>query len=221
MMQFLKALEYLHQRSIFHRDLKTSNLLYTNKGILKVCDFGLARKFSSLPRPYTPVVVTLWYRAPEVLLGCDKYSAAIDIWSAGCIFAELISRQPLFPGKNEIEELDLIFRQFGTPTEDTWPGWHDYKYASNIKFKQHQGIRLEDKLPKGVISDKGLNLLKEMLMMNPSSRISASKALKHPWFKEQPFAQNEELMPTFKPMNEMPREMRRKSMKKKILLDKQ
>ena len=96
---------FFKRRSIFHRDLKTSNLLYTNKGILKVCDFGLARKFSSLPRPYTPVVVTLWYRAPEVLffisiqlninkvlLGCDKYSAAIDIWSAGCIFAELISR---------------------------------------------------------------------------------------------------------------------------------
>lgn len=91
-------MEYLHARNIMHRDLKTSNVLYNNKGFLKVCDFGLGRKMLGPNKPYTPVVVTLWYRAPEILLGCDKYTTAIDIWSVGCIFAELVLKDALFKG---------------------------------------------------------------------------------------------------------------------------
>lgn len=103
MKQILEGLHFTHKRWIIHRDLKTSNLLYGNDGILKICDFGLARKFGSPLRPYTNLVVTLWYRAPELLLGTEIYSPAIDMWSIGCIFAELILKDPLMMGKGELD----------------------------------------------------------------------------------------------------------------------
>lgn len=199
-------MEYLHSKSYIHRDLKTSNLLYSNKGYLKICDFGLARKLFSQTKSYTPTVVTLWYRAPEILLGCDKYSSAIDMWSVGCIFAELLLKQPLLQGKTETEQIDMIFRMFGTPTDDVWPEWRTYKYSRNIQFNKYVGNKLIEKFPRHVISESGINLLKEMLTLDPNKRISASKALKHNWFKESPPCQSLELMPTFPPRNENPRE---------------
>ena len=105
MHQLLSAIRHLHDNWIIHRDLKTSNLLLNHRGILKVADFGLAREYGSPLRPYTPVVVTLWYRAPELLLGIKEYSTPIDVWSCGCIFAELLTLKPLFPGKSEIEQI--------------------------------------------------------------------------------------------------------------------
>ncbi len=103
MVQLLSGLDHMHKNWIFHRDLKTSNLLYSNDGILKICDFGLARKFGSPLRPYTNLVVTLWYRAPELLLGQETYDPSIDIWSVGCIMAELILKDPLMMGKGELD----------------------------------------------------------------------------------------------------------------------
>ena len=101
--QILEGLAFMHSRWIFHRDLKTSNLLYGNDGVLKICDFGLARKFANPLRPYTNLVVTLWYRAPELLLGTEIYSQAIDMWSVGCIMGELILKEPLLMGKGELD----------------------------------------------------------------------------------------------------------------------
>ena len=110
MLQLLRGVHHLHDNWILHRDLKTSNLLLSHKGILKIGDFGLARDYGSPLKPYTPIVVTLWYRSPELLLGEKLYSTAVDMWSVGCIFGELLLHKPLFQGKSEIDQLNKIFQ---------------------------------------------------------------------------------------------------------------
>lgn len=111
MHQLLSAVACLHENWIVHRDLKTSNLLMNNRGQIKVADFGLARRFGHPLGHMTQLVVTLWYRAPELLLGATEYDRAIDMWSVGCIFAELVNKEPLFPGKGEIDQLSLVKKQ--------------------------------------------------------------------------------------------------------------
>lgn len=124
------------------RDLKTSNILYNNKGDLKICDLGLARQYGSPLRPYTHMVVTLWYRAPELLLGCKLYSTAIDMWSLGCIMAELLQKEPLLPGKTELEQLDKMFKLLGTPNEKIWPGFNKLPTVKKVSIAR--GRRCSD-----------------------------------------------------------------------------
>src|SRR5690606_4234317 len=107
-------------------DLKPQNLLIDKNGVLKLADFGLARAFGVPVRTYTHEVITLWYRPPEILLGGKQYSTPVDIWSIGCIFAEMLSGEPLFPGDCEIDQLFRIFRALGTPNEETWPDVSNY-----------------------------------------------------------------------------------------------
>jgi cell division cycle 2-like protein len=123
MLQLLEGVKYLHDNWVIHRDLKTSNILLNNRGELKICDFGLSRQYGSPLKPYTQLVVTLWYRAPELLLGATEYSTAIDMWSMGCIMAELLTKKPLFDGKRDIDQLSKIFKMLGTPNEGIWPGY--------------------------------------------------------------------------------------------------
>ncbi|PWN47102.1 putative Cdk1-cyclin-dependent kinase 1 [Violaceomyces palustris] len=178
--QLIRGIYFCHAHRILHRDLKPQNLLIDKEGNLKLADFGLARAFGIPLRTYTHEVVTLWYRAPEVLLGSRHYSTAIDMWSVGCIFAEMAMRCALFPGDSEIDEIFKIFRTLGTPTDEIWPGVKnlpDYKTS----FPQWSGIPLKKAVPR--LDDQGLDLLAAMLVYDPACRISAKRSLNHPYFQ--------------------------------------
>jgi len=196
------------------RDLKTSNLLLNNRGELKICDFGLSRQYGSPLKPYTQPVVTLWYRAPELLLGAKEYSTAIDMWSLGCIMAELLSKEPLFAGKNEIDQLHKIFRILGTPNEERWCGYSKLPGAK-CKFVKQPYNRLRDKFPAVsftgglTLSEAGFDLLNRLLTYDPEKRISADDALNHEWFREVPLPKTKDFMPTFPALNEQDRRIKK------------
>jgi len=177
--QLLEGLLYCHRRRILHRDLKPQNLLIDRKGFLKLADFGLARAVCIPVRPYTHEVITLWYRAPEILLGSQAYSMPVDIWSAGCIFAEMLAKRPLFPGDSEIDELFRIFRTLGTPSEEVWHGCTSLPdFKPNFPKWSKQDMK---KVIPGV-DQLAIDLLENMLVYEPSQRISAKAALQHPYF---------------------------------------
>lgn len=205
MHQLLQALTFIHANFYIHRDLKTSNILYNNDGRVGICDFGLARRYEANPTSkYTDLVVTLHYRAPELLLGAATYGPAIDIWSMGCIFAELLQNKVLFQGRGEIEQLDLIFKLLGTPTVESWPEVSKTKFWGRTKFVK---MNIQSKLSKlfpptsvtsgPYLSTTGVDLLAKMLTLNPEKRISAKEALQHEWFKEFPPPMKLEAMPKF------------------------
>ncbi|KAL0233455.1 hypothetical protein PCE1_001970 [Barthelona sp. PCE] len=179
--QMLEGLKYCHSRRVIHRDLKPQNILVNREGQLCLADFGLARAFSLPIRQYTHEVVTLWYRAPEILLGTAHYSLAVDLWSVGAIFAELVNKSPLFPGDSEIDELFKIFKVCGTPTEDTWPKVTELP-DFNSMFPVFQPTDLSRICPD--LDDLGLDLLGKLLELDPVKRISAKDALEHPWFSQ-------------------------------------
>ncbi|KAF7056058.1 hypothetical protein CFC21_063513 [Triticum aestivum] len=154
--------------------------------LIKLADFGLARAFGIPVRTFTHEVVTLWYRAPEILLGARQYSTPVDVWSVGCIFAEMVNQKPLFPGDSEIDELFKIFRVLGTPNEQTWPGVSslpDYKSA----FPRWQAEDLATVVPN--LEPVGLDLLSKMLRFEPNKRITARQALEHEYFKDMEMVQ--------------------------------
>ncbi|KAM9176885.1 LOW QUALITY PROTEIN: cyclin-dependent kinase 2 [Mergus octosetaceus] len=174
--QLLQGLAFCHAHRVLHRDLK-QNLLINADGAIKLADF-VARAFGVPLRTYTHEVVTLWYRRTEILLGCKYYSTAVDIWSLGCIFAEMVMRRALFPGDSEISQLFRIFRTLGTPDEAAWPGvtaLPDYKPTFPRWARQDLG-----KLVPPLNEDD--KLLAQML--HPNKRISAKAALRHPFFHD-------------------------------------
>ncbi|XP_055098156.1 cyclin-dependent kinase 3 isoform X2 [Symphalangus syndactylus] len=177
--QLLQGVSFCHSHRVIHRDLKPQNLLINELGAIKLADFGLARAFGVPLRTYTHEVVTLWYRAPEILLGSKFYTTAVDIWSIGCIFAEMVTRKALFPGDSEIDQLFRIFRTLGTPSEDTWPGvtqLPDYKGS----FPKWTRKGLEEIVPN--LEPEGRDLLMQLLQYDPCQRITAKTALAHPYF---------------------------------------
>lgn len=181
MYQLLKGIVFCHDNRVLHRDLKPQNLLINTKGELKLGDFGLARAFGIPFNTFSNEVVTLWYRAPDVLLGSRAYTTSIDIWSAGCIFAEMCTGKPLFPGSANDDQLIKIFRLMGTPNERTWPNISQYEnYKKDWQIFVPQDLRLI--VP--TLDSMGLNLLQSLLQMRPEARITARQALQHPWFHE-------------------------------------
>ena len=205
MLQLLLAVEHIHANWFIHRDLKSSNLLYCNDtGQLKVCDFGMARKFGDPLGAHTPECVTLWYRSPEVLLGARDYSTPSDMWSVGCIFGELLLRKPLFPGQGEVDQISRVFNALGKPTELSWPNFEVLPHASKISWRVPTQGNIRALFPAtsfvsgGLsLSGSGFNLMCSLLEIDPAKRISASEALAHPWFKEEPLAKPQHLMPKF------------------------
>ena len=181
MFPLLQGVALCHENRVLHRDLKPQNLLIKNKGQLKLADFGLARAFGIPVNTFSNEVVTLWYRAPDVLLGSRTYNTSIDIWSAGCIMAEMYTGRPLFPGTTNEDQLQRIFRLMGTPSELSWPGISQFpEYKPNFHVFATQDLR--QILPQ--IDPLGLDLLSRMLQLRPELRTSAKEALAHPWFAD-------------------------------------
>lgn len=204
------------------RDLKTSNILMNNRGEIKIADFGMARFVGDPPPPdLTQLVVTLWYRAPELLLGAKEYDGAIDMWSVGCIFGELLIKEPLLQGKNEVDELSKacfsqplhptdhrrltpastqIFELCGLPTDTTWPSFRRLPNARSLRLPrvphpQSAVSLIRAKFP--LLTSAGAKLLSSLLSLNPESRPSAAEVLKDPYFTENPKPKRTEMFPTF------------------------
>ncbi|XP_050539861.1 uncharacterized protein LOC126904679 [Daktulosphaira vitifoliae] len=178
--QMLSALSYCHIHRIVHRDLKPQNLLVNKNGDIKLADFGLARAFSFPLRNYTHEVITLWYRAPEILLGAKIYTMAVDLWSLGCIFTEMFTLKPLFPGDSEIDQLFRIFRTLGTPTDETWPGVQKLQDFKPM-FPLWEARDITDFLPE-LADKKQQNVFYALCTYNPANRMSAEKIMEMEYF---------------------------------------
>ncbi|KAI3455028.1 hypothetical protein Pfo_011691 [Paulownia fortunei] len=185
MKQLLEGVKFLHQNGVMHRDLKPSNILMNDKGQLKICDFGLSRHFGSLSGSYTPGVVTLCYRAPELLLGANEYSCAIDMWSVGCIMAELMLKEVFFQGRSELHQLGSIYMVLGTPDDAAWPGFSSL-IGSRVQFvkQPYNLLRLKFLAAAAfsgapMLTESGFDLLRKLLTYDPRMRITAEAALNH------------------------------------------
>lgn len=212
MKQLLEGLAYCHSQKVLHRDIKGSNLLINNEGQLKLADFGLARPYDTdQQRDYTNRVITLWYRPPELLLGATQYGPAIDMWSAGCIFAELLLRKPILPGKNEFEQIDLIFKLLGTPDEQGWPNCKKLQYYDMIlaQTPRKYASRFEEKF--AGLEPMAKDLLRKLLMMDPERRITADDALDHEYFWTEPVPATPEQLPKYPPSHEFTAKKRRQA----------
>ncbi|XP_072328092.1 cyclin-dependent kinase 16-like isoform X3 [Scyliorhinus torazame] len=179
--QLLRGLSYCHGRKVLHRDLKPQNLLINDKGELKLADFGLARAKSVPTKTYSNEVVTLWYRPPDVLLGSTEYSTPIDMWGVGCIFYEMGTGRPYFPGSTVEDQLHMIFRSLGTPTEETWPGILSRDEFKAYHFPKYKAEPLINNAPR--LDTDGIDLLAKLLQFEGKRRVTAQEAVRHHYFK--------------------------------------
>jgi len=185
--QLLQGLKYLHSKKIIHRDLKPQNLLISDTDEIKICDFGLARGTGVPIQTYTNEVVTLWYRPPDILLGSKMYDNSIDLWSAACIFGEMVNGQSLFQGKNDAEQCEEIFKIIGTPDENDFP-WLKESPEWNAGltgdgFKKYEKKNFKDVFP-DIKDDNAYDILEKMLVFDPDKRASEESILEHPYFKD-------------------------------------
>ncbi|KAI1377394.1 serine/threonine-protein kinase [Hypoxylon crocopeplum] len=181
-----RAVWFCHENFVLHRDIKPNNLLIAADGEVKLADFGLARSFSDPYKPMTSNVITRWYRPPELLFGAKHYSGAVDIWSVGLVFAELIMRMPFIAGNTEMHQINLICQAIGTPTEENWPGvtkLPEYTVEKDIHPLQGKDYFMS---MFGTVGPAGAELLMKTLTLDPKKRITAVEMLKHRWWHEDP-----------------------------------
>ncbi|XP_047141776.1 mitogen-activated protein kinase 1 isoform X1 [Hydra vulgaris] len=184
--QILRGLKYIHSANVLHRDLKPSNLLLNTTCDLKICDFGLARVADpehDHTGMLTEYVATRWYRAPEIMLNSKGYTKSIDIWSVGCILAEMLSNRPLFPGKHYLDQLNLILNVLGSPDKES------LEFIRNLKAKSYlQGLPIKERTPWKTLfpeaDPKALDLLDKLLAFNPNKRVTVEEALAHEYLEQ-------------------------------------
>lgn len=206
MHQLLSGLEHCHSRHVLHRDIKGSNLLLDNAGILKIADFGLATFFHpDQKQALTSRVVTLWYRPPELLLGATEYGVSVDLWSTGCILAELLAGKPILPGRTEVEQLHKIFKLCGSPSEDYWKR---LKLPHATMFKMQQPYQRSIRETFKSFPGPALALLDKLLAVEPSERGSASSSLSNEFFTTEPLACDPSSLPQYPPSKEMDAKLR-------------
>lgn len=201
MKQLLSGLEHCHKRHVLHRDIKGSNLLLDNSGILRIADFGLATIYDpNHKHPMTSRVVTLWYRPPELLLGATDYSVGIDLWSAGCILAELLAGKPIMPGRTEVEQLHKIYKLCGSPSEEFWK---KSRLPNATLFKPREPYRRCIRETFKDFPSSSLPLIDTLLAIDPADRKTATDALKSEFFTTEPFACDPASLPQYPPSKEM------------------
>lgn len=214
MLQLLRGCQYLHENKILHRDMKAANLLINNQGILQIADFGLARPYDDEPpkpghgggeasRDYTCLVVTRWYRPPELLLQLRRYTTAIDMWGVGCVFGEMFRGSPILAGNSDLNQIQQIFGLVGSPNEETMPGWAELPGYDGIKEFEYRRGNL-----RSVFRDQdpqAISLLSELLKLDWRKRINALDALQHPYFQTHPLPARPGDLPSFEESHELDR----------------
>ena len=214
MIQLLKGLRYLHGNKILHRDMKAANLLINNKGILQIADFGLARPYDDAPprpgrgggeatRPYTTLVVTRWYRPPELLLQLRHYTTAIDMWGVGCVFGEMFKGKPILAGNSDLNQAQLIFDLVGSPSEDNMPGWTSLPGCEGVSSFPYRPSTLKEYFRDQ--SPSAISLLGEFLKLDWRKRVNAMDALEHPYFQNHPLPAEPGDLPQFEDSHELDR----------------
>ncbi|SCU85224.1 LAME_0D00584g1_1 [Lachancea meyersii CBS 8951] len=195
LLQVFEGVNYIHCQKYMHRDIKTANLLIDHKGVLKIADFGLARSYYGAPpnlrfpggagvdAKYTSVVVTRWYRAPELVLGDKNYTTAVDMWGIGCVFGEIFEKKPILQGQTDVDQGHVIFKLLGTPNQEQWPLAHYLPGAELTRTTYTSSLR-ERFGP--YLNDSGLDLLSQLLCLDPYKRLTAMAAKNHPFFQEEP-----------------------------------
>lgn len=194
MSQLFNALFYIHGCRILHRDMKSSNVLITKNGILKLADFGLARALSKgQPQRYTNRVVTLWYRPPELILGERNYGPPIDMWGAGCIMCEMWTRRPIMQGDTEQHQISLISQLCGSIAPEIWPNVDKLEYYSKLELPKDQKRKIRDRLRHYVKDNQAVDLIDKLLVLDPRKRLDADAALNHDIFWEDPMPSQKDL----------------------------